>query len=110
MSAVLIDIDHFSDVNDGLGQEVGNELLIAVTRRLVEQFGDVAQIGRIGADVFGLIGPEHILTPASLNSVFTQPLPVRQNMRYRLTPPLVFAGWRIHPGRALASSSMFILR
>lgn len=70
--AVLIDIDHFSDVNDGLGQEVGNELLIAVTRRLVEQFGDVAQIGRIGADVFGLIGPEHILTPASLNSVFTQ--------------------------------------
>lgn len=71
--AVLIDIDHFSDVNDGLGQEVGNELLIAVTRRLVEQFGDVAQIGRIGADVFGLIGPEHILTPASLNSVFTQP-------------------------------------
>jgi diguanylate cyclase (GGDEF)-like protein len=71
--AVLIDIDHFSDVNDGLGQEVGNELLIAVTRRLVEQFGDVAQIGRIGADVFGLIGPEHILTPSSLNSVFTQP-------------------------------------
>ncbi len=71
--AVLIDIDHFSDVNDGLGQEVGNELLIAVTRRLVEQFGDAAQIGRIGADVFGLIGPEHILTPASLNSVFTQP-------------------------------------
>jgi diguanylate cyclase (GGDEF)-like protein len=71
--AVLIDIDHFSDVNDGLGQEVGNELLIAVTRRLVEQFGDVAQIGRIGADVFGLIGPEDILTPSSLNSVFTQP-------------------------------------
>lgn len=71
--AVLIDIDHFSDVNDGLGQEVGNELLIAVTRRLVEQFGDAAQIGRIGADVFGLIGPEHILTPASLNRVFTQP-------------------------------------
>ncbi len=71
--AVLIDIDHFSDVNDGLGQEVGNELLIAVTRRLVDQFGDVAQIGRIGADVFGLIGPEHILTPSSLNSVFTQP-------------------------------------
>lgn len=70
--AVLIDIDHFSDVNDGLGQEVGNELLIAVTRRLVEQFGDVAQIGRIGADVFGLIGPEHILTPTGLNSVFSQ--------------------------------------
>ncbi len=71
--AVLIDIDHFSDVNDGLGQEVGNELLIAVTRRLVEQFGDVAQIARIGADVFGLIGPESLLTPSSLSAVFVQP-------------------------------------
>lgn len=71
--AVLIDIDHFSDVNDGLGQEVGNELLISVTRRLVEAFGDVAQIGRIGADVFGLIGPEHVLTPAAINCLFAQP-------------------------------------
>ncbi len=71
--AVLIDIDHFSDVNDGLGQEVGNELLIAVTRRLVEHFGDLAQIGRIGADVFGLIGPEDVLTPPAINAVFTQP-------------------------------------
>ncbi|WP_333797611.1 two-component system response regulator [Rheinheimera sp.] len=71
--AVLIDIDHFSDVNDGLGQEVGNELLIAVTRRLVEHFGDLAQIGRIGADVFGLIGPEDMLTPSAINAVFAQP-------------------------------------
>jgi diguanylate cyclase (GGDEF)-like protein len=71
--AVLIDIDHFSDVNDGLGQEIGNELLIAVTKRLVQLFGDVAQIARIGADVFGLIGPEHALSPHALNQVFVEP-------------------------------------
>ncbi len=71
--AVLIDIDHFSDVNDGLGQEVGNELLVSVTRRLVGTFGDVAQIARIGADVFGLIGPETDLTPQRLNAVFAEP-------------------------------------
>jgi diguanylate cyclase (GGDEF)-like protein len=71
--AVLIDIDHFSDVNDGLGQEVGNELLVAVTHRLVERFGDIAQIARIGADVFGLIGPEAQLTPQQLNAVFATP-------------------------------------
>lgn len=71
--AVLIDIDHFSDVNDGLGQEVGNELLVAVTHRLVEKFGDIAQIARIGADVFGLIGPEAQLTPQQLNAVFATP-------------------------------------
>lgn len=71
--AVLIDIDHFSDVNDGLGQETGNELLIAITHRLVAQFGEIAQIGRIGADVFGLIGPEQALTPESLSSIFEMP-------------------------------------
>lgn len=71
--AVLIDIDHFSDVNDGLGQEVGNELLIALTFRLIEHFGTSAQIGRIGADVFGLVGPEAELTPERLKEVFELP-------------------------------------
>lgn len=71
--AVLIDINHFSDVNDGLGQEIGNELLVAVTHRLVSEFGAVAQIARIGADVFGLIGPEEVLTPHAINAVFQQP-------------------------------------
>lgn len=71
--AVLIDINHFSDVNDGLGQEIGNELLVAVTHRLVSEFGAVAQIARIGADVFGLIGPEEVLTPHAISAVFQQP-------------------------------------
>ncbi|WP_027670264.1 EAL domain-containing response regulator [Rheinheimera baltica] len=71
--AVLIDINHFSDVNDGLGQDVGNELLIAVTFRLIEHFGVTAQLGRIGADVFGLVGPESELTPERLQAVFNQP-------------------------------------
>ncbi len=71
--AVLVDIDHFSDVNDGLGQEIGNEVLVAVTRRLVSRFGAIAQIARIGADVFGLIGPESELTPQQLNAVFSEP-------------------------------------
>ena len=71
--AVLIDIDHFSDVNDGLGQDVGNELLIAVTLRLIEHFGAFAQLGRIGADVFGLVGPEQELTPERLQAVFEAP-------------------------------------
>ncbi len=71
--AVLIDIDHFSDVNDGLGQDVGNELLIAVTFRLIEEFGTYAQLGRIGADVFGLVGPDTELTPERLQAVFDEP-------------------------------------
>lgn len=73
MVAVLVDIDHFSDVNDGLGQDVGNELLIAITLRLIEHFGASSQLGRIGADVFALVGPEQELTPDKLTAVFAQP-------------------------------------
>ena len=73
MVAVLVDIDHFSDVNDGLGQDVGNELLIAITLRLIEHFGISSQLGRIGADVFALVGPETELTPERLTAVFAQP-------------------------------------
>lgn len=73
MVAVLVDIDHFSDVNDGLGQDVGNELLMAVTLRLIERFGRSAQLGRIGADVFALVGPEAELTPERLLAVFAEP-------------------------------------
>lgn len=71
--AVLIDVDHFSDVNDGLGQDVGNELLIAITFRLIEYFGETCQLGRISADVFGVVGPESELTPERLNAVFNEP-------------------------------------
>ncbi|MDP4944616.1 EAL domain-containing protein [Alishewanella sp. SMS8] len=73
MVAVLVDIDHFSDVNDGLGQEVGNELLVAVTLRLIEHFGISCQLGRVGADVFALVGPEDQLTPTRLKAVFSSP-------------------------------------
>ncbi|HAW92806.1 MULTISPECIES: two-component system response regulator [unclassified Arsukibacterium] len=73
MVAVLVDIDHFSDVNDGLGQDVGNELLIALTLRLIAFFGTSCQLGRIGADVFGLVGPSHELTPERLEEVFSEP-------------------------------------
>lgn len=73
MVAVLVDIDHFSDVNDGLGQDVGNELLMAVTLRLIEHFGRSSQLGRIGADVFALVGPEAELTPERLLTVFAEP-------------------------------------
>ncbi|MDX1677774.1 EAL domain-containing protein [Arsukibacterium sp.] len=73
MVAVLVDIDHFSDVNDGLGQDVGNELLIALTLRLIAFFGTSSQLGRIGADVFGLVGPAHELTPERLDEVFNEP-------------------------------------
>jgi diguanylate cyclase (GGDEF)-like protein len=69
----LIDINHFADINDGLGQDVGNSTLLAVTQRLEETFLDKVKMGRIGSDVFGLIGPDFFVNPQTLNEMFLAP-------------------------------------
>ena len=52
---LVIDIDRFTDVNDGLGHDIGDELLTLAARRLQSciRFGDV--IGRVGGDEFAIV-------------------------------------------------------
>ncbi|WP_417442227.1 EAL domain-containing protein [Idiomarina sp.] len=76
----VIDIDHFSDVNDGLGQDVGNLLLRAVALRLTDQLGDKVFVSRISADVFGIYGPANIVTPNAFSELFA--LPFRAGEHY----------------------------
>ncbi|MEP7704872.1 EAL domain-containing protein [Paraglaciecola sp. 25GB23A] len=69
----LVDISHFADINDGLGQDVGNSVLLSVANRLEETFKDKVRLGRIGSDVFGLIGPEFFVNPQTLQELFFAP-------------------------------------
>jgi len=68
----LIDINHFSDINDGLGQDIGNQLLMAVSTR-IRALSDKNQLARIGADVFGIIGPKDSVNPETLMTLFSHP-------------------------------------
>jgi len=70
--AALIDINHFSDINDALGQDIGNQLLTAVGQR-IQTMGCDCKLARVGADVFGIIGPADCLTPEKLIALFHQP-------------------------------------
>ena len=70
---VLLDLKHFSEINDGLGQDVGDDLLKAVAKRLELTFGQDTVIARIDADVFGLIGDEAVLNPLSILASFDMP-------------------------------------
>lgn len=70
----LLDISHFSDVNDGLGQDVGNNLLVAVARHLTQSFPESVKLARIGADVFGLIGSEQHVEPKLISQLFVNPV------------------------------------
>jgi len=70
--AALIDINHFSDINDALGQDIGNQLLAAVGQRM-QTMGCNCKFARVGADVFGIIGPASCVTPEALVDLFHQP-------------------------------------
>lgn len=70
---VLADIDHFTDFNDGLGQEAGDLLLSAVGQRLRERLGHHASLGRVGADVFAIIGDAARLDTDAVQGCFEAP-------------------------------------
>lgn len=69
----LVDVNHFSDINDGLGQDAGNLLLIAIAERLQNNLGKSVRMGRIGADVFGIIGSGDVVNPEVISSIFASP-------------------------------------
>ncbi|GAA5783877.1 diguanylate cyclase [Chitiniphilus shinanonensis] len=76
----LIDIDHFADINDGLGHDVGNELLVAVATRLEGALYGDCRLARIGADVFGVLGPHERLRPEALTALFAMPFEVGEHL------------------------------
>jgi diguanylate cyclase (GGDEF)-like protein len=52
---VLIDLDRFKDINDRLGHDVGDALLVAAARRLQELTADDDSVARLGGDEFAVL-------------------------------------------------------
>lgn len=52
---LLLDLDHFREVNDTLGHAIGDRLLVAVTERLQRLLAADTFIARIGGDEFVVI-------------------------------------------------------
>jgi diguanylate cyclase (GGDEF)-like protein len=56
-TVVLVDIDDFGAINNGLGPTAGDLLLLAYADRLRAVAGDTAFVARLEADAFGLLLP-----------------------------------------------------
>ena len=52
---VLADLDHFKEINDTLGHDVGDRLLVEVAQRLTAAAGPEVAVARLGGDEFALL-------------------------------------------------------
>ncbi len=52
---MLLDLDRFKEVNDSLGHDVGDELLVQVGRRLADQLRPRDLLARLGGDEFAIL-------------------------------------------------------
>lgn len=58
LALVLLDLDHFKEINDTHGHQVGDGVLVEVARRLFEQVRGSELISRIGGEEFAWLLPE----------------------------------------------------
>ncbi|MBU2666986.1 bifunctional diguanylate cyclase/phosphodiesterase [Actinoplanes bogorensis] len=57
-AVLVVNVDDFRAINDTMGHDVGDGLLIALGARLTELVGDRGQVSRLGADEFGIVLPD----------------------------------------------------
>lgn len=92
-SALLyLDLDHFKTLNDALGHDVGDELLIQVAKRLKACIRDEDTVARLGGDEFVLLldGKEN---PETL---FGHALTVAERVQSMLQMPYHLKGYTHH--------------
>lgn len=93
LAVLFVDLDKFTRVNDVLGHDLGNQVLVKVVERLAGTARSAHTIARVGGDEFGLI-----------QSVDDDPAEVSdlaQRLMAALTAPMVVDGHEVQVGASI---------
>ena len=64
LSLLMLDIDHFKEVNDAHGHRAGDRVLQQLARTCLEVLRNVDVVGRVGGEEFAILLPETALPGA----------------------------------------------
>ena len=65
-AVIMMDLDRFKEINDTLGHDCGDQLLVEVGRRLQVVLRPTDLVGRLGGDEFAILLPDTKETGASI--------------------------------------------
>jgi diguanylate cyclase (GGDEF)-like protein len=89
---MVVDLDHFKEINDTLGHHVGDQVIEATAARLSAALGAGSTLCRLGGDEFAVLVPE--IEPAGV-------LAAAQLVLTALTAPVTADGVRIDVGASI---------
>lgn len=85
---LLIDLDHFKEVNDAMGHPVGDELLKQIGRRLSDMVGPNDFPARLGGDEFAVLSQKLVDAEAALE--------LAARIAHELAGPVTLQGLGLH--------------
>lgn len=104
VAVMLLDLDDFKLINDSLGHQVGDDLLVAIAPKLRRQMRGSDTVARLGGDEFAFVvetfSSERELAAAAerITGVFARPMPVETGGLQRVSASLGIALG--HPGES----------
>ncbi|RDE24221.1 EAL domain-containing protein [Motiliproteus coralliicola] len=79
LAMMLVDIDHFSELNHALGHQYGDQLLRQVSQRLQKFCRPSLFLARITSDIFAIFGPSAEMPAEKIQRLFSKHFTIEGN-------------------------------